>query len=367
MSHLMKDFVLRNKVFIGVILATFILLFGGVFLFSRNDPSGDSKKIADTILVPKDSYKFTNASTPLTLVEFGDYQCPACGAYHPLVQKLLEDFSGKLNFVFRHFPLSQHANAPISSYAVEASGLQGKFWEMHDKIYETQGAWSGSADARSIFVGYAKDLGLNVEKFKIDIDSKAVKDKISRDMADGNLINIDSTPTFFLNGEKIKLAGNYEELKKMVQDALDKKPQVEGADASPYHIHFDLKVYVAGNALNLSLPEYQSEEGKELDPDVHIHDRQGKVAHIHKEGTTLKQFFDSLKVTIPADTIAYVNSKKVENILSYVPQDLDRILIGGSKTGEVTDEACIYSLKCPERGTPPPEACVGDLGTDCEE
>ena len=362
----MKDFILRNKTFLGVVLATFILLFGGIYLFTKGGPTGQ-QKISDAVLIPEGSYKFVNSETPAVLVEFGDYQCPACGTYHPLVKNLLVDFSGKLNFVFRHFPLSQHANAPISSYAVEAAGLQGKFWEMHNKIYETQSAWSGSADAKGIFVGYAKDLGLNVEKFKTDIESQKVKDKIFRDMADGNLIKVNSTPTFFLNGEKIKIAGNYEELKKMIQDALDKKPQVERADTSPYHIHFDLKVYVGGSVLNLALPEYQSEEGKELDPNVHIHDKQGKVAHVHKEGTTLKEFFDSLKVVIPADTIAYVNGKKVENILNYVPQDLDRILIGGSDISRVSDEACIYSLKCPERGTPPPEACVGGLGTDCVE
>jgi protein-disulfide isomerase len=219
----MLNFISRNKAFLGIVLATFVLIFGGVFLFSKGGTSTNSIKVSDEVLTPQDSYRFVNSETPVMLTEFGDFQCPACGLYQVLVKKLLADFPGKLNFVFRHFPLSQHPNAPISSYAAEAAGLQGKFWEMYDKIYETQSSWSGSPEARSIFLGYARDLGLDMNKFTADLDSQAVKDKVARDTNDGNLLRIDSTPTFYLNGVKITPPGSYDGFKKLIEEAIPSK------------------------------------------------------------------------------------------------------------------------------------------------
>lgn len=377
----MKDFLLRNKAFIGIVLATLLLLFGGVYLFSRGGSSPtNEKKINETLLVPAGEYKYTNKETPLTLVEFGDYQCPACGSYHPVVKQLLSDYSDKLNFVFRNFPLSQHQNALISSYAAEAAGLQGKYWEMHNKIYETQNTWSTSSDAKSIFDGYAKELGLDLTKFNTDITSATVKDKVQKDVSDGNAIGINSTPTFFLNGVQIKLVGSYSDFKKVIDDAL------KGAVATPsseqaYHAHFDIKVYINGTAVDLSQDKYQSKEGSELDDNIHLHDGNGKVVHVHKEDVPLSELFDSIKLSFPADTEAsnlkvYVNGALNAQALSYIPQDLEHILVSygptqdpniSSQISSVSDDACIYSLKCPERGTPPPESCAGGLGSGCTE
>jgi len=193
-----------------------------------NSPTTSTgKQISADILVPKGAsetsgidngnYLAASSSAKVTLVEFGDYQCPACVVYHPLVKQLLTEFSGKVNFVFRNFPLSQHANAPISAYAVEAAGLQGKYWQMHDKVYESATDWVASTDAKTIFIGYAGNLGLDMDKFRTDIDSSAVKDKVQKDTNDGNLINISATPTFYINGIKItNLPGSYEDFKKLV-------------------------------------------------------------------------------------------------------------------------------------------------------
>jgi protein-disulfide isomerase len=360
----MLDFVKRNIAFIAVVLGTVVLLVGGVFLFSK---SGSSEgKVDSSLLIGKDSYQ-TSKGAPATLVEFGDYQCPACGSYHTLVKQMLVEFDGKLNFVFRNFPLSQHANANISSYAVEAAGLQGKYWEMHDMVFENQEAWSGSSDARTIFVGYAEKLELNIKQFNIDIDSKKIKDKVSADYADGVNVGINSTPTFFLNGVKLNQVGSYEAFKKLVQDAIDKNPVSVSEDEGAYHVHFDLKTYVNGSSVNFALSRYQESENNPLDPDIHFHDGNGKVVHVHAAGLPLSRLFNSLKITFPLDVVGYVNGKKVENILSYVPQDLDRIVVGEGPIEAVSNDACIYSLKCPERGTPPPEECVGGVGSGCEE
>jgi protein-disulfide isomerase len=228
---------LKDKGLIIGIIATAILIAGGVFLMTRGNSSPATPtgaQISPDILVPKGDYVTggimngnylpATSSAKVTLVEFGDYECPACGEYNSLVKELLTDFSGQINYVFRNFPLSQHTNAQISSQAAEAAGLQGKFWQMHDKLYETQKDWSTSTDAKSIFITYAQGLGLNVDKFKTDIDSQAVKDKVQSDANDGNLVKLTETPTFYLDGVKItNLTGNYADLKNVVGSAISKK------------------------------------------------------------------------------------------------------------------------------------------------
>jgi len=226
------DFIGRNKVFIGIVAITCILLFGGVFLMSRGSTGSTPTKANPDILMPADSektsgivngnYQAASPSAKVTLVEFGDYECPACGAYHPFVKQLLTDLPGKVNFIFRNFPLSQHTNANISAYAAEAAGIQGKFWQMHDKLYESQNDWSTSSDAKDIFIGYAGTLGLNVDQFKKDIDSQAVKDKIQKGLDDGNLVGITETPTFYLDNVKMSLPGTYGEFKTAVNAEVSK-------------------------------------------------------------------------------------------------------------------------------------------------
>lgn len=216
----MKEFILRNKAFLGISAATLAILLGGVFLMSKNSTDTvNSKNVSETVLISEDSQK-SDPSAPLKLVEFGDYQCPACAVYHPFVKQLLSDFPGKINFVYRHFPLPIHKNAVISAYAAEAAGVQGKFWEMHNKIYETQNVWSNSESPADTFVTYAADLGLNIDKFLTDIDSETVKSIVKRGLSDGNLAGINSTPTFFLDGVEMPLFATYDELKKTIEDKL---------------------------------------------------------------------------------------------------------------------------------------------------
>lgn len=225
----MSDFLRRNKAFILVTLATIILLVGGIFLMTR----GNSSLSTDSsLLFPQNAtatsgfsngnYLPYDSTTKVTLVEFGDYECPACSVYSPFIKQLLTEFSGKITFVFRNYPLPQHKNAPISSYAVEAAGLQGKYWQMHDKIYETQNDWASSANAQEIFVGFAKDMGLDTNKFVADLASDNIKNIVQKDTKDGNSVKLTETPTFYLNGKKIIFTGKYDQLKKLVESELSK-------------------------------------------------------------------------------------------------------------------------------------------------
>lgn len=222
----MKDFFIRNKIFIIVLLATCLIIYGGIALMTKGTtPQTPSTSQESTVLVPSGAYitsglsngKFLPASSSasVTLVEFGDYVCPACGQYAPYVNKVLTDYAGKINYVFRNYPLSYHTNAPMASYAALAAGLQGKYWEMHDKLYSTQTSWSDSTDAQSVFVNYALEIGLNKDQFVTDMNSQKVKDVVTQDKKDGDIVGLMGTPTFFLNGKQLKI-NNFDELESSV-------------------------------------------------------------------------------------------------------------------------------------------------------
>jgi len=286
---------------------------------------------------------------PITLVEYGDFQCPACGAYYPVLLQLEKEFPDRLRVVWRQFPLTTiHVNAWDAAVAAEAAGKQGKFWEMHDVLFENQKEWTRSGK----FDGYASGIGLDVTKWKVDLADKKIEEKIRADQSSGIDLGVTGTPSFFLNGEKIALPGTYEKFKAIIEGEVAKLPESETV-----HMHFDIAVYVDGKKLDFSADKYQ-----EKHPAVHFHDNNGEVAHIHQKGATLGVFIDSLGIKL--DSVPKVNGKLMEEWRNYVPADLDRIVFGD---GHVTDKACIYSETCPERGKPPTENCVGGLGTECDD
>jgi protein-disulfide isomerase len=232
----MQNFIVKNKTSLIIVFITLLIFIGGVFLFSRGsvtDSGQSSLTVNSDLLVPQGSYETSgfsdgtylpsSASAVVTIVEFGDYECPACGTYNPFIKQLLTNFAGKINYVFRNYAISYHANALSSSYAAEAAGLQGKYWEMHDILYSNQSEWSNLEDPMSVFVGYAKDLGLDIDKFTNDMNSSNIKDKVQNDINDGNAVGITATPTFFVNGKKISLTGSYDQLKSIVESELNAK------------------------------------------------------------------------------------------------------------------------------------------------
>lgn len=144
------------------------------------------------------------ANAPVQLEEFGDYQCPPCAAFHPVLEKMHEEFGDKLRITFRNFPLSQsHPHAVAAASSAEAAGLQGKFWEMHDLIYEHQAEWKDKMDVGPIFEGYAKQIGLNIERWKKDVGSEQVAQRIFLDSRRGQTMGVRGTPTVFINGREV--------------------------------------------------------------------------------------------------------------------------------------------------------------------
>ena len=141
----------------------------------------------------------------ITIEEYGDYQCPPCGALHPVLKTLKGDFGNRLQIVFHHLPLTSiHKNAQMAAQAAEAAKLQGKFWEMHDALYGGQTMWSELEDIRPVVTDYARQLGLNVEKFKQDLESQRVKAAIFADVQRAEALKFNSTPTILVDGQLVE-------------------------------------------------------------------------------------------------------------------------------------------------------------------
>jgi protein-disulfide isomerase len=187
-----------------------LLTLGGLVASSKkNSIDVSSTDPAKIITGANGDHVFGNADAKVILFEYGDFQCPGCGGAYPQLKTITEKYKDKIAFVFRNFPLTSiHPNALAAATVAEAAAQQGKYWEMHDKLYETQGSWTNvSASARGdVFLQYARDLGLNTDQFTKDLSGKTVADKIARDRALAGKLKVDSTPTIYINNEKASSA-----------------------------------------------------------------------------------------------------------------------------------------------------------------
>ncbi len=212
----LSDFLARPEgKFVAVIVGIIVLLFAYYF-YAINT----GKVVTPEVIVSDTDHVRGAQAGTVTLVEFGDFQCPACGAYEPLVRKVTADNAGILKVVFRHFPLTQiHQNALLAAKASEAAGLQGKFWEMHDILYDKQPEWSGALNARDAFIAYATILKLDTKKFEADLNSASVEAKIMAEYQEGAKLGVMGTPTFFVNGKMISNPQSVEEFDKVIKSA----------------------------------------------------------------------------------------------------------------------------------------------------
>jgi protein-disulfide isomerase len=145
-----------------------------------------------------------NENAPVVIEEFSDLQCPSCAAMHPELNRLEKEYGARIRIIFRHFPLTQmHPYALEAAMAAEAAGEQGKFWEMHDWMYTEQQSWSKAPYVRQVFLQQAQNMGLNVEKFRQDMNSAEVKQRIVLDYNRGLSLGVTGTPTLFINGRQV--------------------------------------------------------------------------------------------------------------------------------------------------------------------
>lgn len=204
--------------------ASFIIILGLIIwglIVAMNKPPVTAPELGTPAPVTADDHVRGKEDATVTIIEYSDFQCPACAAYYPLIEKLIAEASTTARFVYRHFPLYPlpHKNAFIASQAGEAAALQGKFWEMYTLLFENQIEWENSTKAAGIFEGYASRIGLNVEAYKKDFESDSVKTRIEKDKNEGESIHINSTPTFFVNGKSITNPQGYEEFKTIIEAA----------------------------------------------------------------------------------------------------------------------------------------------------
>lgn len=195
-------------IFGGVCL---VLVGGLVYLSSKNRI--DVGNVNTNSVLPAVSqsgdiadHVYGKADSKVVLVEYGDFQCPGCGNAHPTVKKLSEKYKDQMAFVFRNFPLTNiHPNARAAAATAEAAGLQGKYWEMHNMLFENQNSWGSlnSTERTEFFKTFAKSLNLDGETFEADLVGERVNKKINYDRALASKSNVTSTPSFFLNGESV--------------------------------------------------------------------------------------------------------------------------------------------------------------------
>ncbi len=210
-----------SKGFWGVIIIV-VLVFVGVFTLGGHNKANapDNKSATPT------NHIQGKGQSGITLVEYGDYQCPFCGQFYPIVKQVQAKYNDQIFFQFRNYPLPNlHPNAFSAARAAEAASEQNKFWEMHDALYETQDQWASMSDASPFFSQIAKQLGLNLTQFKKDYASSKVNDAINADVAQGNKLNVTGTPTFFLDGKKIEVTQSLASFEKAIDAALASKQQ----------------------------------------------------------------------------------------------------------------------------------------------
>ena len=201
-----------------VIAVIMVVLIGGAMWYS----STVSEKANEGVTV--NSHSKGNENATVTLVEYSDFQCPACGAFQPIVNEIMAEFGDSVKFEYKHFPLVQiHPFAEPAARAAEAAGQQGKFFEYADKLFAAQGEWSKSTNPTGFFRKYAEELGLDLEKFAQHQKSSLLSDNIRANMTEARELGLTGTPSFYLNGAKMEVA-SYDDFKAQIEAAVN--PQI---------------------------------------------------------------------------------------------------------------------------------------------
>ncbi|MGP4020169.1 DsbA family protein [Saccharopolyspora sp. 5N708] len=228
-----------NVILTIVVVVVAVLVIGGVLLFNRggaDNNTGGQTVAADVLRKPDSNVLTESADNKVTVVEFLDYQCPACHQYYDALTKRVEaDYAGKITFVTRNFPLSMHPLARPAAQAAEAAALQGKYKEMYHALYDNYSAWAVAPDgqtlstdeakARGLFDQYAQQIGLDLPRFQQDMNSPQVNAKIDADVADGNRAAVQATPTIFINGKQFDPGDveTFQELDEAFRKQLDEE------------------------------------------------------------------------------------------------------------------------------------------------
>lgn len=199
-------------------MAACAAIFVGLIYMNKQEAAAPTSTAKPT------NHTFGEGKSGVTVIEYGDFECPACYNYFPVFAQLKEKYQEQVTFQFRHFPIvSSHPNAMVAHRAAEAAARQGKFWEMHDLLYERQQIWKSSKSPIQIFEGYAQELGLDIEKYKSDAASTAVYESIQADINAGKSVDVPGTPGFVINGKLIETPKSMEAFEALIEEAIKEK------------------------------------------------------------------------------------------------------------------------------------------------
>jgi protein-disulfide isomerase len=214
-----------------IILAVAVAAGAAVYL-SRQSPETPETNAAPLTADVKGGVQFDHfdggrfrgpEDAAVTLVEFGDYQCPSCAAYHPFVKEILNRYPKQVRLEFHHFPLvSIHPNSLAASKAAEAAGEQGHYWEMHDALFEYQTQWSDKPDPKPIFGAIANRIGINGTILVQTMESPRLQDRILKDVDQGNRAQVQAVPTFFIKGQQVHIRASIEDFVQVIEANLHK-------------------------------------------------------------------------------------------------------------------------------------------------
>ena len=201
----------RYQPLLVIALVFLVALAAGAWLYRTATRADSTHKSPVATRVYQDLHTADGAhitgpeNAPIMIEEFGDYQCPPCGKLYPDLNKIEDEYKTQVRVVFRHFPITaRHPNAMPAAQAAEAAGLQGKFWQMHDMLYQNQDAWKDEKDARQVFIKYAQELGLDTARFQRDLDGPEVAKRIADDTKRAQTLEVTGTPTVFINGHQLR-------------------------------------------------------------------------------------------------------------------------------------------------------------------
>ncbi len=210
---------MNAKFLLGILILVLFLIGGGYVIKRAQLPAGTDVEL---LQITESDWILGNKNAPVVIIEYGDFQCPACGAYHPLVKEVIGMYPVDVAFVFRHFPLVEsHQKALVSALVAEAAGAQGKFFEMEDLLFSNQQQWT-AGDHEAAFRQYADSLSLDLAQFEADRAREDLRTKIMDMRAAGFKIGVRATPTFFINGEKIVNPRTVDEFKVLIESAKNK-------------------------------------------------------------------------------------------------------------------------------------------------
>lgn len=211
-----------SKKFLIAVIVIILGFAGYLVFFSKSDAPKDSDNTSDPKELTADDYLVGSPDKKVVVMEYLDFQCPGCGSLYPAMEAARQKYGGQATFVVRHFPLNSiHQNALTSARAAEAAGMQGKFFEMEAQLFPSQNLWKNqnTATAQTTFEGFAEKIGLDMERFKTDFVAAATLERINADKEKGTKMGVNSTPTVFINGNKIEI-NSEEDLNKAIEKAI---------------------------------------------------------------------------------------------------------------------------------------------------